>query len=68
MAACERCWREYSTRVIVDPDLTYSRVVVERERAGNVCTVEEQCGDLHLVLEFPDGRHCRCGKVRELTP
>jgi len=66
MAACERCWSIYSRRAAWDDDLTYSEVVAEEERRRGVCSPEEQCGDMHLVLDLKDGsRRCRCGEVVE---
>lgn len=30
------------------------------------CTPEQQCGEMHLVMDWKDGsRRCRCGKVVE---
>lgn len=65
MAACERCWAEYRWRQWEERDLTYSMVVAQREARLGACTPEEQCGDLHLVIKWTDGRpdQCRCGKV-----
>lgn len=68
MAACERCWAEFSRRSFDRPSLTYSDVVAQTEESGYVCTPREQCGDLHLVLDMKDGgRRCRCGQVVERT-
>jgi len=60
MAACERCWAEYRARVFFggEDSLTYSEVVAERDRRGG-CTPEEQCGEMHIVIN----ESCRCGKV-----
>jgi len=67
MAACEKCWadafrRAYgSGRCQTDE---YQELIEERK--DNPCTPEEQCGEMHLVLEYKDGRkQCRCGKKRE---
>jgi len=67
MPACERCWSIYSRRSMFNDDLTYGEVVVDEEkRNGGPCSPEEQCGDMHLVLDFKDGsRRCRCGHVVE---
>lgn len=66
MAACERCWSEFSRRSLFEPSLTYKDVIAERERSHGDCSMEEQCGEMHLVLEWKDGgRRCRCGKVVE---
>jgi hypothetical protein len=49
-----------------DRSLNYSDVVAEVERSGRVCTPREQCGEMHLVLDWKDGgRRCRCGDVVE---
>jgi hypothetical protein len=65
MAACERCWSEYSRRSLTNSRITYADVLREVEESGRVCTSEEQCGEIHLVLQWTDGRpdQCRCGKV-----
>ncbi len=66
MPACERCWSIYSRRVMYDEFLTYADVVAEEESERGPCSPEEQCGEMHLVLDFKDGsRRCRCGKVVE---
>lgn len=59
MAACEKCWAEYSFRVMCGERVEYQDVLREREAAGKGCTPAEQCGDLHVTI---DGR-CRCGHV-----
>lgn len=66
MTACERCWAEYTRRTwgLHNHGLTYADVVREREEEHGPCSPEEQCGEMHLVLDWQDGtRHCRCGKV-----
>jgi hypothetical protein len=66
MAACERCWAEFSRRSLYEGSLTYSEVVAQTEASGRVCTPAEQCGDLHITLEMKDGgKRCRCGMVVE---
>lgn len=63
MPACERCWSIYQSR---GESVPYSQIVAEEEKYRGVCSPEEQCGDMHLVLDFKDGsRRCRCGKVVE---
>ena len=65
MPACERWWAIYSRRESTS-DVTYAQVVAEEEAQRGVCTPAEQCGDMHLVLDFKDGsRRCRCGEVVE---
>lgn len=65
MAACERCWREFSRRSLTDSRITYRDVLREQEATGRVCTPEEQCGDLHIVIKWTDRPdQCRCGKVK----
>lgn len=73
MAACERCWKDYTRRSHVEPELNYSDVVAQRERTHGACTPEEQCGEMHLILRWTDRPdQCRCGKVvaelRKETP
>lgn len=66
MAACERCWAEFSRRQFGESHVTYDQVCREREESHGLCTPEEQCGEMHLVLDWKDGgRRCRCGKVVE---
>lgn len=66
MPACERCWSEYRWRQWEERDLTYSQVVAEREQRYGACSPEQQCGEMHPVLDWKDGgRRCRCGKVVE---
>jgi hypothetical protein len=50
-----------------EPRLTYQDVVRETEaRQGGPCSPLEQCGQMHLVLNWKDGgRRCRCGAVVE---
>lgn len=63
MPACERCWRIYMSQGETVP---YSKVVAEQEQLYGPCTPEEQCGEVHLVLDMKDGgRRCRCGQVVE---
>jgi len=65
MPACERCWAEYRRRLALGENITYSQVVAESDQRGG-CTADEQCGEMHLVLDWVDGtRHCRCGAVIE---
>ncbi len=62
MAACEKCWADAHPRTLGD-----GRSQVEhyweilKKRKDKPCTPEEQCGELHIVI---DGK-CRCGKVVE---
>jgi len=66
MPVCERCWAIYSRREAIGYNVTYAQVVAEEEAQRGVCTPAEQCGDMHLVLDFKDGsRRCRCGEVVE---
>lgn len=70
MAGCERCWNEAGIRAMSrmgDKVEIYHEILADRDRRGLVCTPEEQCGDLHVVLEWKDGStRCMCGKRREL--
>lgn len=67
---CEKCWRDAAARVMHmggDQAIRYAEII--RERNTNPCTLEEQCGDLHVVTDWADGtRRCRCGKVVEREP
>lgn len=64
MPACEKCWHEAGIRAAVgvrDKVDIYRELVESRD-----CTPEEQCGEMHLVLDWKDGsKKCRCGKVVE---
>lgn len=69
MATCEKCWadshRIAATSGEAQADV-YRRLLAERPES---CTLEEQCGDLHLALEWKDGgRRCRCGEVVGRAP
>ena len=65
MATCEKCWSDARTEARLtsgDHVQIYHRLL--DERSATPCSPAEQCGDLHIVLEFVDGsRRCRCGKV-----
>lgn len=59
MATCEKCWRDAGG----DPD-DYKELL--RQRKDNPCSLKEQCGERHLVLDYIDGsKHCRCGQEIE---
>lgn len=64
MPACEKCWAD-SHSSMGDQPAEYRRLI--EERRDNPCTPEQQCGEMHLVLEWKDGRppQCRCGKVKK---
>lgn len=69
MTACERCWSDYRMRSLFEPNLTYSEVVAQNEAARGACSPAEQCGEMHLILEWKDGgRRCRCGERVERVP
>lgn len=71
MASCEKCWSDANFLAFnsnVDQATIYRSLIEEREKEGRVCTPEQQCGEMHLVLDMKDGtRRCRCGKVAEGT-
>jgi hypothetical protein len=62
MPACEKCWADAHFAAAlrgVDQSKVYRELVAERD-----CTPEEQCGEMHLVIEWDDREpQCRCGKV-----
>ncbi len=65
MAACEKCWSDAFMASMNDPSVDqvehYHRLL--KERKDNPCTSEEQCGEMHLILDHKDGsKRCRCGK------
>jgi len=59
MTACEKCWTEASlTATLSHLSIAdeYYRIIKE----GRDCTMEEMCGDLHVI---PVGAECcRCGR------
>jgi hypothetical protein len=64
MPACEKCWADAAQAVAerggsqVDH---YHQLI--RDRGPGGCTPREQCGEMHLLLQFMDGStHCRCGE------
>ena len=60
MTACEKCLAD--SRDVED----YRRLLEERK--DNPCTPEEQCGEMHSMIEWKDGsRHCACEKVNEAS-
>ena len=65
MAGCEKCWSDAGRIAFSsgrDKVEVYHELVAARE--ATPCTDEEQCGEMHLVLDWKDGtKHCRCGKV-----
>lgn len=66
MAACEKCWADWRRRQMFQPDLNYSDVVAERELLGPLCTLAEQCGDVHVIcVEVGGVKQCRCGVRQE---
>lgn len=70
MSACERCWRDAGLDAALhggDKVDHYHRLL--EERRDSPCTPEEQCGELHAVIEWKDGtRRCCCGLRREDLP
>ncbi len=64
--ACEKCWSDAGVAAALRGGCRmghYHRLLKERE--DNPCTIEEQCGELHVVQHYTDGsRRCMCGKVK----
>ena len=64
MPGCEKCWHD--AHVIADAiggsvADEYARLINQRREAP--CTPEEQCGEMHLLLDWMDRpRQCLCGK------
>lgn len=59
MASCEKCWSGSFMLAAVSgrPQAEVYRELIERSN----CTPEEQCGEMHLVLEWKDSKPmCRC--------
>lgn len=68
MAGCEKCWRDAGRRAWSrqsDKVEEYHRLL--EERRDNPCTPEEQCGELHVVLQWRDGRPDQCCCRKEWT-
>ena len=67
MPGCEKCWRDAGAEAFStqgDKVEIYHRLLEERRETP--CTLEEQCGEMHVVLAWKDGtKHCVCGKVKE---
>lgn len=57
MVGCEKCWDDSNGDATV-----YEALLLTRAR--NPCTVFEQCGDIHVQLDWKDSRtrQCRCGR------
>jgi len=66
MATCEKCWGDAYMKSIgsgIGQTEEYHKLIKE-----NSCTPKEQCGEMHLVLEFKNGEEkCRCGKVIKIN-
>ena len=64
MAACEKCWSDaYFLAFNSNKSQAeiYGSLVEEREKEGRACSPAEQCGEMHLVLEWKDSEPmCRC--------
>ena len=65
MAGCEKCWHDAGIRQML---LGGTKVAhyhdLLKSRMDSPCTPKEQCGELHLILEWLDKPpQCRCGKV-----
>ena len=69
MAACEKCWNDAYNKSYgshTDQATEYQKLI--KERKDTPCSPEEQCGEMHLILEYKDGtKHCRCGKKTATT-
>jgi hypothetical protein len=63
MPSCEKCWADSRLRQYSGEDLAYTNLVVERQRAGQVCTPEEQAGPDATLCEYCNRmtRHQHCG-------
>lgn len=59
MAACELCWAIYQERQLHGWRYTYGDVLAEFDGKH---TPEEQCGDMHTLIEVNGVKRCRCGK------
>lgn len=68
MAACEKCWSDANRRCPSDAPAEYRRLL--EESRDSPCTPEEQCGEMHLVLEWTDSAPmCRCEHAKlEVKP
>ena len=72
MASCEKCWSDAGFLAFnsnVDQATIYRSLVEERAKEGHVCTPAEQCGEMHLVLEWQDSEPmCRCRRAALTRP
>lgn len=65
MPACEKCWADAHRGPQFSVADEYRRLIEERK--DNPCTPEEQCGEMHLLMDWTDRpRQCRCGKRVEV--
>jgi hypothetical protein len=72
MPACEKCWSDAAFLAFnsnADQATIYASLVNEREKTGNPCTPEQQCGELHVVVEWADSEPmCRCEHASKRDP
>lgn len=71
MAGCEKCWSDAGRREHRGTSKTKTDHYHDllEERTANPCTPEEQCGEMHIVLDWKDGgKRCVCGEVVERQP
>jgi acetyl esterase/lipase len=68
--ACEKCWSDASMLAFLSNGVTpveYDKLLERRH--GKPCTPEEQCGELHLILDWKDGtRPIETIIISELIP
>lgn len=67
MPACQKCWGDAGyvsmTRGTSKAE-EYGKLIDERK--DSPCTPEEQCGEMHIVIQWVVGSNrCICGKVVE---
>lgn len=61
MACCEKCWRDAARAMLlrgVDQVEEYHRLLKERDASGQVCTPEQQRGEVRrvtIIVDKPKG-------------
>ena len=69
MAVCEKCWWDAYAKARDGNGEHHDAYVYLLRMRDPGCSPEDQCGDLHLVLDMLDGgRRCRCNLVVERAP
>ncbi|KKN46316.1 hypothetical protein LCGC14_0674330 [marine sediment metagenome] len=64
MPGCEKCWWDSDLKARTSGRDRFE--ILNELIDARDCTPEEQCGELHVVIDWKDGtRHCVCGENTE---